>query len=594
LARFEMSFACVYIPEFVLQSALRAEPELRKCATGILDGNPPFVVVIAANPQARALGLAAGMTKVQALEIPGVTYRQRATAHEDAAHQALLDLALAFSPRIEDSGADLVTLDLQGLLPIFGSFGNLARGVWEQAAKFGLGVNVAVGSNPDAAQLAARGFEGVTVLEAAEESARLAELPVKALNAPAEILETLEYWGIRTCEALARLPREELSERLGQPGMLLQELAKGTRRRALIPTQAKLEFEETIELDTAVGELEPLAFVFSRMLGQLCERLAARALAPIAIGLKMWLEPGEEQIFEIAPEMRKRTAKATLKPMLNSKRGGAETTERQDLLVYEHTLRLPLPMRDSKALLRLWRLHLEVHPPASPVVKIQMRAEPAAPRVVQAGLFTPVAPDPEKLEITMARTAHLVGKENIGAAELPDTHRPLEFSMARFNAMQMEAGKRATKSSIANVGVNLTERKKGKTRRDSRQRAPVAPAQKKRTLPAAILRVFHPALPAQVELRREKIEEKELDAPVRVCFSGAWGEVRAASGPWRSSGEWWTSGPWDQDEWDLEIEFAPAEVMEARGEKSNQAMRAVYRITRQRPNDAWFVQGVYD
>jgi protein ImuB len=582
-----MSFACVYIPEFVLQSALRAEPELRKCATGILDGNPPFVVVIAANPQARALGLAAGMTKVQADEIPGVTYRQRATAHEDAAHQALLDLALAFSPRIEDSGADLVTLDLQGLLPIFGSFGNLARGVWEQAAKFGLGVNVAVGSNPDAAQLAARGFAGVTVLEAVEESARLGELPVEALNAPAEILETLDYWGIRTCGALARLPREELSERLGQLGMLLQELARGTRQRALIPTQAKLEFEETIELDTAVGELEPLAFVFSRMLGQLCERLAARALAPIAIGLKMWLEPGEEQIFEIAPRLRPSGYGAAGQLRV-------ETVGRQDSLVYEHTLRLPLPMRDSKALLRLWRLHLEAHPPASPVVKIQMRAEPAAPRVVQAGLFTPVAPDPEKLEITMARTAHLVGEENIGAAELPDTHRPLQFSMARFNAMQMEAGKRATKSSIANVGVNLTERKNGKTRRDSRQRAPVAPAQKKRTLPAAILRVFHPALPAQVEFREEKIEEKELDAPVRVCFSGAWGEVRAASGPWRSSGEWWTSGPWDQDEWDLEIEFAPAEVMEARGEKSNQAMRAVYRITRQRPNDAWFVQGVYD
>ena len=33
------------------------------------------------------------------------------------------------------------------------------------------------------------------------------------------------------------------------------------------------------------------------------------------------------------------------------------------------------------------------------------------------------------------------------------------------------------------------------------------------------------------------------------------GDVIAASGPWRSSGEWWQEDGWDFDEWDLAIDF---------------------------------------
>jgi protein ImuB len=558
-----MFFACIYIPDFILQSAMRAEPKMRTEPAGILDGKPSFAVVIAVNQQAKTMGLCVGMSKAQAEEIGGgIQFWQRSTAHETAAHQALLDLALAFSPRIEDSAADTVILDLQGLMQVFGSFENLARGVGEQGEKFGLRVNVAIGSNPDASRLGARGFEGVTIFVPKDQAERLGRLPVSALAAGEGIEETLEYWGIRTCKALAALPREELSERLGQEGLLLQELARGTRQRALIPTTPTLNFEEAIELDNAVAELEPLAFVFSRMLGQLCERQVARGLAPIAIRLKMQLERADEQIFETAPEMRRKALKPKKREQTAERLGSGQ----QDSLVYEHTLRLPLPMRDSQALLRLWRLHLEAHPPASPVIKVEMAAEPATPRVLQAGLFTPALPDPEKLEITMARMEHLVGTGNIGAAELTDTHRPLAFRMKRFNSVGVgEEAKARVKKKAAKATQKSSRSQLGAT---------------------AILRVFHPALPAQVEVGTY--------APVRVCFSGAWGEVMAASGPWRSSGEWWTSAPWDQDEWDLEIEFQATEVMAWRAEKAERPMRAIYRITRERVRDTWFIQGVYD
>ena len=99
---------------------------------------------------------------------------------------------------------------------------------------------------------------------------------------------------------------------------------------------------------------------------------------------------------------------------------------------YVKVLHLPVPMRDSKMLLKLLRLQLQVDPPAGDIVKITLGAEPARPRSTQRGLFVPNSPDPEKLELTVARLAKLVGDANIGSPELVDTHRPGEFRMKRF------------------------------------------------------------------------------------------------------------------------------------------------------------------
>jgi nucleotidyltransferase/DNA polymerase involved in DNA repair len=647
-----MPFACIHVPNFILQAALRIEPGLRTQPAGILDGTPPFVTVIAKNKKAGSLGLQIGMTKSQAEQIQGLQLRRRSIEHETAAHAALVDLALSFSPRIEETAADTIILDLAGLAQLFGGFEKLAQRLGRRAKKFGLSAQLAVGSNPEAAQLAARGFAGVTVLAADEETERLGSLPISALNPTLEIRETLERWGVRTCQALADLPVAQLSERLGQEGVRLQELARGASGRALIPTIAAMEFEEAMELDTAVSELEPLSFLLGRLLDQLCGRLAARALATNEIRLRMELERGEEEIFGIAEKRQNRVygQSSTTVDSSRMKRGAASNAptnpgsdgaerhpERAGLraaptkaeavgavlggsvltssaptksdaaaLIYEHALRLPLAMRDSKSLLRLWRLHLEAHPPASPIVKITMTAEPAKVRFAQSGLFVPLSPDPEKLEITMARMRHFVGAANIGSPELLDTHRPLSFRVGRFNPLEASLPANdfgeSSVSSGASLGVS----------------SGIYSADSASLLPATALRVFRPAMPARVEARdnsrdsargnsRDTSHEtmSKVHAPARVYFGGVWGDVMAASGPWRTSGDWWTEDSWNQDEWDLEIEFPVPAAKETNAfsrtafshaaQKAESARaRGVYRIVRERTSGEWFVRGVYD
>ena len=216
---------------------------------------------------------------------------------------------------------------------------------------------------------------------------------------------------------------------------------------------------------------------------------------------------------------------------------------------------LPVPMRDSKMLLKLLRLHLQSDPPRAPIVQIFLAAESAAPRVRQGGLFLPSSPDPEKLELTIARLANLVGDSNIGSPRLMDSHRPDEFGMSRFIASHNPP--------------------------EVRQKSRIAPEGHE---PVAAFRVFRPAPRAQVDLRDGR--------PVHVSFRGMRGEVVAASGPWRTSGDWWREDAWQQDEWDLEIRrpaASSANVFE--NSPSAEPQNGVYRIYYDALRQAWFVRG---
>jgi protein ImuB len=521
----------------------------------LISGAPPLWSVVAANPAAFAAGIQLGMTKAQVTQFARVQICMRSEAQEQAAHAALLDAAWSVSPRVEDTAPDTVVLDLDGLASLLGSDENIARELARRVAAIGLAARVAVAANIEVAIHAARGFPGITIIPAGEERRRLGALPVGILTTEIETLEILERWGVETLQALAALPVLQLSERLGQEGVRLNELARGVRQRSLVLAQASSHFEEEMELDDAVEELEPLSFLLGRLLDQLCARLEARALAVRAVRIRFELQPSFEKDFQTLQENVRK------KPRVQH---------------YEKVLTLPVAMRNSKTLLKLLRLQLQGDPPAAPIQKIYMTADAAAPRVAQNGLFVPCGPDPEKLEVTIARLGKLVGEGNLGCAELVDSYRPESFRMARF-VVASEQNKRRGKN-------------EPKVKENPNTRATVTG-----------LRVIRPAQAVRVELRDEQ--------PVRVYLRGMRGEVVAASGPWRSSGDWWQEDPWHQDEWDLELEFSAASPVGAQhrcapsrqNPNSQDAQQfpsglqhGLYRIYYDALRQEWFLRGVYD
>ena len=307
-----MPFACIFVPNFPVAALSRAEPELRSQAVAIFEGKTPLEKVFAVNESARRIGITAGMTKAQAELCSEVTLRPRSLLQESVAHAALLDCAQSFSPCVEDAAADTVILDLAGMESLFGSLPEIARNLFRHAAELGLGGSVAVASNPDAAVLAAYGFSGVTVIPAGRESESLGSLSAEVLFAygygrkkeddqknepgPHEtLLQTLDRWGVRNLRDLAALPALALSERLGQEGLRLQQLARGASSRTLVPVETPPIFEEAIELEYPIVLLEPLAFLLNRSAGKyLCAFGFARAAhARIAA------HPGSAKLFVV-------------------------------------------------------------------------------------------------------------------------------------------------------------------------------------------------------------------------------------------------------------------------------------------------------
>jgi len=543
-------FACIYIPNFPVAAALRAEPDLQARPVAIFEGKPPLEKIIAVDESAARLGIAPGMTKAQAELCSELALRLRSPLQESSTHAALIDCAQSFSPCVEDSACDTVLLDLAGMESLLGSVAEIARALFERALTLGFKPNIAVASNSDAALLAARGFSGITVIPAGKEVEHLGALPVTVLFAEqldadqkdeaGHLLGTLDRWGIRNLRALAALPEVALSERLGQRGLYLQQLARGGSLRTLVPVEAPLLFEEAVELDHPIVLLEPLAFLLNRLLEQVCSRLASRALATQELCLTLALS----NLTGIDDDY--------LNAGIPSESDGSVATQTTSQIIssrqtkFTRKLSLPLPMLDAKVFLKLLQLDLNAHPPGAPIMQIHLSAEPARPRSAQGGLFLPPAPEPEKLELTLARIAGIVGEDRVGALELLDTHHPEGFRMRRFVAevARKTPQKQTPDSSEAQAAITA-------------------------------LRRFRP--PLRVNVMLENGQPSRLNCAKKKEVQG---EVLWKAGPWRSSGDWWERDAWSRDEWDLAV-------------RNGEAV-SFYRLVHDLLGGGWFIEGTYD
>jgi protein ImuB len=419
----------------------------------------------------------------------------------------LLALAFEFSPVVERSAGHgpaplCVTFDASGLDRLFGLPQDVAAAVARRAAEARVKTNIAIASNPDAAICAARGFSGVSMIPYGDEAKFLGELPLGLLAPSPGLQEKPERWGIRRFRELGALPKLGIAERLGPEGLRLRELARGEMERKLLPLGDAVRFEDEIELEYPVELLEPLAFLLARLLNGLTTRLATRALATNELHLRLRLE---------------------------------------NRATHERTLRLPVPSLDAKAFLKLMQLDLEAHPPQAPIVHVWMGANPVKPQAAQSGLFIPAAPEPVKLELTLARIKAIVGENRAGLAERLDTHRP--------DAFRMHSG----------AGPWPAQRER---------RAPAESRRQPRNWPVVlVLRMFRPARPARVTVAAH--------GPSYIAAENIRGKVLDLAGPWRTSGDWWTLDPWSRDEWDLAL--------------SDGALYRVYCEPR-----GWFVEGSYD
>jgi protein ImuB len=405
----------------------------------------------------------------------------------------LVECARAFSPHVEITDKCTVVFNASGLNKLYAEAKEITQAIAQSLVGYGFSANIAVARNAETAILAARSFSGVTVIS--EKAAPvLADIDVQNLSLTPETSEIFTNWGIHTFKELSELPETGLAERLGADTVDLQRLVRGNIDRPLLISQTEISYEDRVELEDEIELIDPLLFVLARSLNKLCRKLEAHGMAVGKIEVQLDLVDGTR---------------------------------------HHRILGLPFPFRKSSALLKLVRLDLIAHPPPVAVIAVEIRIAPVPPRRTQGGLYLASAPEPEKLELTLARIRNLVGESNLGVPQLLDTHRPDAFRVLSHEALSREKDRN-------------------------------------RTIPACQIafKYFRPPLKAQVNQRGNR--------PVSVHARSIRGRVVAAAGPWRTSGDWWADSAWNRDEWDAALSDG-----------------TICRLCHDPRND-WFVEGIYD
>ena len=379
-----------------------------------------------------------------------------ACLHGPAAN--LAKIAEAFTPWFEQTAPDTIVFPIDSIHRLYGSPRQIGQAIAQRA---GADINIAIADTAESAILAARNFSGITI------NPQLDHLDISSLPIAEEMLETLDAWGIRDLQQLAQLPETGIAERFGQAGVYLQNLAKGAIHRPLRVFQHAITYDDRIEMEHPVDLLEPLLFLIARMLSEQCEKLESNGMAAGEVRIQLALDDKTE---------------------------------------HTRTLRFPVPMRDSKALLKLLQMDLEAHPPQAATLALSLSLKPVLPRTIQSGIFLPLTPAPDKLELTLARIRGIVGEGNVGVPELLDTHHPHPYRLV------------ASQPQIA-ANLETTDRQ--------------------------AFRHFRPPIPAKVELQQ--------DRPARLFASGIHGKILNIAGPWRTSGDWWAQSAWNRDEWDVTL-----------------------------------------
>jgi hypothetical protein len=207
-------------------------------------------------------------------------------------------------------------------------------------------------------------------------------------------LDTFRRWGLTTLGEVAALPAADLSERMGQAGLVLQRLASGVDLTPLVPDPGVPRFIQSIDLEWPIDELEPLSFVLARLLDPLSAALerADRGAAALRLDLRL-----------------------------------------VDRTVHGRLLQLPAAIRDAKVLRTLLLLDLESHPPSAAIDVVTLEIDPAPARIVQYSLLERAMPSAETLATLAARLGALVGERRCGSPARLDSYRPDAFEMRRFD-----------------------------------------------------------------------------------------------------------------------------------------------------------------
>jgi protein ImuB len=396
--------ACVDLPAFPLQLALKLHPEWSGRPAAVVAQDKPQGLILWVNEKAREAGVLPGQRYAAALSLSKTLRAGEVPRTEvDRAVATLADALLKFSPEVEPSAqeAGVFWLNGAGLARLYASPRQWGVAIHSEMRAQGFHAHVAIGFNRFSTYAVARLRPGVTVFkDPAEERAAAEEIPLNRLDIEPEFRDALLKLGITTIGALLALPPGALRERFGPEAHRLYRMAAGELWIPLMPRAPDEPVREKCIIDFPETDTTRLLFLVKHLLHPLLSKLAARAEVLAMLWLSLLPDKQDWRIEQIRPAS---------------------------------------PTLDASQILDLVRLRLESTQLSAGVIELELHAEGSAATTEQLRLFSDrPARDLDAANRALARLRAEFGEQAVVRAKLTDGHLPeARFSWEALDCVKL-------------------------------------------------------------------------------------------------------------------------------------------------------------
>jgi len=514
MSAFRLRIACVYIPDFAVEVALRSlrcEPEGGLAVLAEYDSGP---LIVAASRGARLDGVRLGMTSAAALAVaPEVLILDQSALALDAAQVEVERALRALCPSICSGGGGIVYLNFAGMERRYAERGELGflDDLRLAVADLQLPVRTGMADTRFAARAAAvlqsKSDLQQTVGKAGEphrvrhgmSREFLAPLPLSLLPQSTAEQHLLQRLGIRNLGQLAELHSSSLRRRLGARGLELQALARGREISAWRRRHDDARFRASCDSELPTSASQGLRSLFQRALVQVLESLDGSGMA--AARMNWFLHMG-----------------------MDSRQG---------------SVAVPSRSCSEQLWLRLLSRAVGQVELSGPVHSVHLEALEVGPLINgQRQLPGPRALASEAISNTLERLRSELGSRGFGKTVLHASLQP----EARQSLVPYVPGETASRRTLLSTGI---ERPSGLELADG-----ALPGQ----LPQAF-RAVHPPEPVVVELRNGR--------PWLLQRGDASVVIERSLGPWDISSQWWGRFPLRRRYFQLQAPGITAQVYRA-------------------------------
>jgi protein ImuB len=264
--------------------------------------------VSAATADVLDVGVTLGMPRREAEALaPFATVMERDLGEETRRFEPVVAVVESLVPRVEVVAPGLVFVPVVGAVKYYGGEEQLVKHVDDALHAYfkGRGVSrrgacpfrAGIADGPFAARWAAASAGNGHPLIVEDTIGFLSRLDLETLRESmggSEMIDTFRWLGIATLGDLARLPRETLASRFGEPGLVAHRLASGEDRVA-IPREIPADLGVRMSFEDPLENLERVAYAGMDLADKLMRGLRTVGVAPHTVTITVESATGVER-----------------------------------------------------------------------------------------------------------------------------------------------------------------------------------------------------------------------------------------------------------------------------------------------------------